>query len=311
MGNRTVPRYTRIRLSLENVDDLPNWEELDGEENVFIEDACFVDIEDDEFEVEERFSGMRSSILWALAGIFFFIVFVTNTVPDEASIPYSSYSSRSIDNVVQVASLSPLVENPPKVPNTLYPSLHWMDSFVAEEFATSEEGKEIRCLAQVLASESNDEYAMVKIAWVVRNRVEAKSEIFGEGYCGVAYRSRQFSGLNKKDKRYKLNISRDYNMIHTSVVEQENWENAIKKATAVYYADRDIAALPWDVFYFYSPVSMTGRGYANWARGCKAYELVRDLDVQKQKEFHFAFYRGSTCSTLRGYLEDVNVLPTP
>jgi len=259
-------------------------------------------------DLEEGLRNFGFGKMGHICGIIFVVILFLNFKPDSPIVSSSSSYTAS------VVSLPNLAESLPEVPRE-FPSLNWMSPEVAVSFATSEEGRQIRCLAQVLASESNDEYAMTKIAWVVRNRVEAESEIFGEGYCGVAYRTRQFSGLNngshQSKARYELNTSRDYDMVHASVVEQENWENAIVRARAVYYADRNLATLPWDVFYFYSPVSMTGQGYASWARGCKAYELVRDLDEQKGGEYHFAFYRGTTCRTLRTYLEGIDVLPQP
>lgn len=263
--------------------------------------------QEEQSDWEEGIRNFGFGKLGHIAGIVLVITIFIYSQPD------SSTSESSSTYTASVVSIPDLTDTPSEVYRKEYPSLSWMAPSVRERFATSEDGRQIRCLAQVLASESNDEYAMTKIAWVVRNRVEAESEIFGEGYCGVAYRTRQFSGLNtgshQSKARYELNTSRDYDMVHASVVEQENWENAIVRANAVYYADRDLATLPWDVFYFYSPVSMTGNGYATWARGCKAYELVRDLDEQKGGEYHFAFYRGTTCKTLRTYLEDIDVLP--
>lgn len=292
--------------------DLPSWEDL-GEEPDEYYDARHSDLSGESNDDPRPIGSRIERYAIGLAVFTAVLVRVNAGTTDLGGL--ESFSESSIISAVPRAMMGPMSPLPTDIkpadaPPALYPSLSWMSRDEAERFMESPDADDIRCLAQVLASETNDPFAMVKIAWVVRNRVEAHSPIFGEGYCAVAYKPAQFSGLSRGrgNRRYTLNSSRDYDMVHGSVVEQENWEDAIRRAIAVHGADRSLATLPPDVFFFYSPVSMTGKGYASWAQGCKAYDLVRDIDEQTGGEFHFAFYRGSTCKTLRVYLEKVGIL---
>jgi len=108
------------------------------------------------------------------------------------------------------------------------------------------EREEILWFARAVYSESQFTKEQHYIAWAIRNRVESK--YYPETYEGVVLQPKQFSGLNSYDKRYEINISRDYG------VGDEVWESALAVATEIYHADGSERLLPVNAMHFYSPV---------------------------------------------------------
>ena len=117
-------------------------------------------------------------------------------------------------------------------------------------------------LGQLLQTESNQPHEWPAIAWVVRNRVEARNQ-WASTYAGTILWPRQFSHYND------LHHLEDPALIFERVAERYP-----ERADACACAAHVMAAPRWEapfgpkVYYYYSPVSMKPAGRAppwNWA----------------------------------------------
>ena len=141
----------------------------------------------------------------------------------------------------------------------------------------SAEKEEILWLARVIFSETKDVDEMEKIAWVVRNRVEAGR--WGYSYKEVVLSPSQFSGLNSWDSQYHININLDYD--NNNLI----WQKAIVIAKKVYNAEHKERKLSNSIQHFYSPEVVRG---PSWAENKKPV-LITYNSVGKQT---FRFYAG-------------------
>jgi hypothetical protein len=145
---------------------------------------------------------------------------------------------------------------------------------------TVKDDDEILWLARVIYSESKRAEEERLVAWTVRNRVETGYR-GNETYQDAALDPKQYSGLNKGDAQYKINISRTYASTGKA------WQQAVAIAHEVYYAPSTERPFSVTVRHFYSPISVTHD--PEWASEERAVEKVVDPHT---KSVRFAFYDG-------------------
>jgi len=151
-----------------------------------------------------------------------------------------------------------------------------LEKLAAEIKQISYDNVEIEWLARLLYSETKRTDEMYYVGWAIRNRVDTCYRAGAEcNYEGVALSPSQFSGMHPHlDHNAYKNLAMNYDVVGVPA-----WDEAVRVAREVYYADSSERLLAQDVIHFYSPFIDPPA----WASPNKlAYRL----------EGRFHFYRG-------------------
>lgn len=129
-----------------------------------------------------------------------------------------------------------------------------IEKLAAEIRQIAYDEEQVLWLARILYSETKRSDEMPYIAWVVRNRVELGHRAFDyetgiNNYKGAALAKSQFSGMHPNlDHNAARNLAMSYDTVGVSA-----WNEALRIAEEVYYADEAARVLDKYVTHFYSP----------------------------------------------------------
>ncbi|NLY55742.1 MAG: cell wall hydrolase [Firmicutes bacterium] len=128
--------------------------------------------------------------------------------------------------------------------------------------------KEIEFLARTIYGEARGENleTQLYVAWVIRNRVQAKGR-FGATYEEVVTKPFQFSSWNQDDPNFERVLQ------PTGAA----WRTALGIAQAVYYAPEKFNPIP-GIYHFYDRTLDAAR--PSWAEGA---EIVRFEFIPKMR----------------------------
>ena len=129
-----------------------------------------------------------------------------------------------------------------------------LEKLAAEIKQISYDNEQIEWLARLIYSETKRSAEMPYIAWVVRNRVDIGHRSYDaaagvNNYKGAALANSQFSGMHPHlDHNAYKNLAMNYGVVGVPA-----WDEAVRVAREVYYADSSERLLAQNVTHFYSP----------------------------------------------------------